>query len=104
LSSATSWHTGAQDDGSQEDKKGEGGGGEEGGGERWRERIPLISRLQSSRSHAVLMMLLAFQITMGILPKQNKSDISYLKTSRAFDVPIHSRALLAAILCWLATP
>jgi len=29
-----------------------------------------------------------------------KSDISYLKTSRAFDVLIHSRALLAAILCW----
>jgi len=27
----------------------------------------------------------------------NKSDISYLKTSRA-DIPIHSRALLAAIL------
>jgi len=33
----------------------------------------------------------------------NKSDISYLKTSQAFDVPIHSRALLAAILCCLAT-
>ena len=26
---------------------------------------------------------------------------SYLKTSWAFDIPIHSRALLAAILCWL---
>jgi len=35
--------------------------------------------------------------------KINKSDISYLKTSRAFDVPIHTRALLAAILCLLAT-
>ena len=33
----------------------------------------------------------------------NKSDISYLKTSRAFDVEIHSRALLAAVVCWLAT-
>jgi len=33
----------------------------------------------------------------------NKSDISYLKTSRAFDVQIHSRALLAAVVCWLAT-
>ena len=30
---------------------------------------------------------------------KNKSDISYIKTSRAFNVPIHSRALLAAILC-----
>jgi len=28
-----------------------------------------------------------------------RSDISYLKTSRAFDVLIHSRALLAGILC-----
>jgi len=27
----------------------------------------------------------------------SKSDSSYLKTSRAFDIPIHSRALLAAI-------
>jgi len=34
---------------------------------------------------------------------KNKSDISYLKTSRAFDVQIHSRALLAAVACWLAT-
>jgi len=34
---------------------------------------------------------------------QNKSDISYLKTSRAFDIEIHSRALLAAVVCWLAT-
>ena len=34
---------------------------------------------------------------------KDKSDISYLKNSRAFDIPIHSRALLAAILCWLAT-
>ena len=34
---------------------------------------------------------------------QNKSDISSLKTSRTFDAPIHSRALLAAILCWLTT-
>jgi len=33
----------------------------------------------------------------------NKSDISHLKTSRAFDVQIHSRALLAAVVCWLAT-
>ena len=33
----------------------------------------------------------------------NKSDISYLKTSRAFDVQIHSRALLAAVVCWSAT-
>jgi len=33
----------------------------------------------------------------------NKSDISYLKTSRVLDVLIHSRALLVAILCWLAT-
>ena len=31
------------------------------------------------------------------------SDISYLKTSWAFDVPTHSRALLAAILCLLVT-
>jgi len=30
-------------------------------------------------------------------------DILYLKASQAFGVPIHSRALLAAILCWLAT-
>ena len=29
----------------------------------------------------------------------NKSDI--LKSGRAFDIPIHSRALLAAILHWL---
>ena len=36
-------------------------------------------------------------------PKKKKSDISYLKTSQASNVPIHSRALLAAILCWLAT-
>jgi len=36
-------------------------------------------------------------------PPRNKSDISYLKTSRPFDILIHSRALLAAILCWLAT-
>ena len=36
--------------------------------------------------------------------RKNKSDISYLKTSWAFNVPIHSRDLLAAILCWLATP
>ena len=35
--------------------------------------------------------------------KLNKSDISYLKTSQAFDILIHSRALLADILCWLAT-
>ena len=34
---------------------------------------------------------------------KNKSDISYLKTSRAFNVPIHLRALLEATLCWLAT-
>ena len=34
----------------------------------------------------------------------NKSDISYLKTSWAFDVQIYSRALLAAVVCWLATP
>jgi len=34
---------------------------------------------------------------------RNKFDISYLKTSRPFNTPIHSRALLAAILCWLAT-
>ena len=34
---------------------------------------------------------------------ENKSDISYLKASRAFDVPIHSRALLAAILSLLVT-
>jgi len=33
----------------------------------------------------------------------NKSDISYLKTRQAFDVLIHSRVLLAAILCWLVT-
>ena len=33
----------------------------------------------------------------------NKSDISCLKTSWAFDIPIHLRALLAAILCWLGT-
>jgi len=30
---------------------------------------------------------------------ENKSDITYLKTSHAFDVPIHSRVLLEAILC-----
>ena len=48
--------------------------------------------------------------TTNTLPKQQgkdvycgtdelkKSDISYLKTSQAFDVAIHSRALLAAIL------
>jgi len=35
--------------------------------------------------------------------RPNKSDISYLKISRLFNVPIHSRALLAAILCWLVT-
>jgi len=34
---------------------------------------------------------------------KDKSDISYLESSWAFKVPIHSRALLAAILCWLAT-
>jgi len=34
---------------------------------------------------------------------RNKSDISYLKTSRAFDVQIHSRAFLAAVVCWLVT-
>ena len=34
---------------------------------------------------------------------KDKSDISYLKTSPAFNVPIHSKALLAAILCWLAS-
>ena len=34
---------------------------------------------------------------------KDKIDISYLKTNRAFDIPIHSRALLAAIFCWLAT-
>jgi len=34
---------------------------------------------------------------------KSKSDISYLKASWAFDILIHSRALLAAILCWLAT-
>ena len=33
----------------------------------------------------------------------NKSDISYQKTSWAIDVPIHSRDLLAAILCCLET-
>jgi len=34
----------------------------------------------------------------------NKSDTSYLKkNSWAFDIPIHSRALLAAILFWLVT-
>ena len=33
----------------------------------------------------------------------NKSDISYLKTSQAFDVQIHSRALLAAVVYWLVT-
>ena len=33
----------------------------------------------------------------------NKPDISYLKASWAFYVLIHSRALLAAILCWLVT-
>ena len=31
----------------------------------------------------------------------NKSDIFISKTSRAFNVLIHSRALLVAILCWL---
>ena len=31
---------------------------------------------------------------------KQKSDISYLKTSRAIDVEIHSRALLAAVVCW----
>jgi len=30
---------------------------------------------------------------------KDKSDISYLKTSQAFNVPIHSRTLLAAIPC-----
>ena len=35
--------------------------------------------------------------------RSNKSDISYLKTSWGFDIPIHSRTLLAAILCWLVT-
>ena len=43
--------------------------------------------------------------TAGTLSKvfkdEYKSDISYLKSSRTFDVP---RALLAAILCWLVTP
>ena len=34
---------------------------------------------------------------------RNKSDVSYLKTCQPFDIPIHSRALLAAILCWLVT-
>ena len=34
---------------------------------------------------------------------KDKSDISYLKTSWAFNIPIHSRALLAVILCWLVT-
>ena len=38
-----------------------------------------------------------------IQTRRKKSDISYLKTSRAFDIPIHSRVLLAAILSWLAT-
>jgi len=33
----------------------------------------------------------------------NKSDISCLKTSWAFDIPIHSRVLLVAILCSLVT-
>jgi len=32
-------------------------------------------------------------------PSRNKSDISYLKTSRDFNTPIYSIALLAAILC-----
>ena len=31
------------------------------------------------------------------------SDISFLKTSRAFDIQLHSRALLAAVVYWLAT-
>jgi len=35
--------------------------------------------------------------------KPNKSDIPYLKNSQALDVPIHTRALLAAILCWSVT-
>ena len=33
--------------------------------------------------------------------EDKKSDIWYLKTSRAFVVPIHSRVLLAAIPSWL---
>jgi len=34
---------------------------------------------------------------------KKNSDISYLKTSQAFDIPIPSRVLLAAVLCWLVT-
>jgi len=45
----------------------------------------------------------AWMCTARYLVKLNKSDISYLKNKPAFDVLIHSRALLAAILCWLAT-
>ena len=33
----------------------------------------------------------------------NKSDISYLKTSQPLDIPIYSRALLAAIISLLVT-
>jgi len=51
---------------------------------------------------AVFNVLITVLFFTSVLVK-NKSDIPYLKTSRAFDIQIHSRALLAAIPCWLAT-
>ena len=44
-----------------------------------------------------------FKQHQGTKKTRDKSDISYLKASWAFNIPIHSRALLAAILCWLVT-
>ena len=41
----------------------------------------------------------------GLAHQENKFDISYLKTSQAcWNIPIHSSALLAAILSQLAAP
>ena len=51
--------------------------------------------------------LVSFGIILILFQRRQKAaltkTISYLKTRRAFDDQIHSRVLLAAVVCWLAT-
>jgi len=57
----------------------------------------LLQRIVRVGSHTVEFVLVLHELQI------NKSDISYLKTSQAFNVLIHPTTLLTAILCWLTT-